>query len=233
MHRARDDPSPRAPPRSDPSEPRRQAGVGATLRLTLNAEEDHPKSEKLEVEGKVLAVSEDGVFYPKLGTSAGKKDTLGPCASFEIAGSGIKIILKSLRVQCRRCARRRARPAAPVPHLPRGGHAGLLLLELHRDPQARGQVVRELTPPRGRDSFDDFTFMAIDPYAARSIVVKSSIHYRAGFRHVFPLERIIEIETAGLTSSNHATLPWARIPRPFYPLDRDTEWAPPPEVKEL
>ena len=82
--------------------------------------------------------------------------------------------------------------------------------------------------PARRDSFDDFVFMGIDPYAARSIVVKSSIHYRAGFRHVFEAGRIIEIDTPGLTCSNHAALPWARIPRPFYPLDLHTMWAPPP-----
>ena len=45
------------------------AGAGASIDLTLNEEEDHPKSDKLTIKGSVLSVSPDGVFFPKLGTS--------------------------------------------------------------------------------------------------------------------------------------------------------------------
>ena len=71
------------------------------------------------------------------------------------------------------------------------------------------------------DYFDHFGF---DVSAARSIVVKSRGHFRAGFQHLFPPERILEVDAPGLTSPNLANFDWRHLPRPVYPLDPRTAW---------
>lgn len=44
---------------------------------------------------------------------------------------------------------------------------------------------------------------------------------------MFPSERIIEVSTPGLTSSDHETFDWQRLPRPVFPLDGDkVTWSP-------
>jgi microcystin degradation protein MlrC len=60
-------------------------------------------------------------------------------------------------------------------------------------------------------------FVGIDPMAAKLLVVKSTIHYRAAFE---PLARaIIEVDAPGLSSSNLARFDFKKVRRPIFPLD--------------
>lgn len=69
-----------------------------------------------------------------------------------------------------------------------------------------------------------FELLGVDPAQARTIVVKSRGHFRAGFDGFVPSERTYEVDCPGLTSPNLATFPWTRLPRPVYPLDEHTSW---------
>ena len=73
-------------------------------------------------------------------------------------------------------------------------------------------------------STDFFEYLGADVAVARSVVVKSRGHFRAGFQHLFPPERIHEVDVPGLTSPNLANFDWQYLPRPVYPLDPDTVW---------
>ena len=151
------------------------AGVGAEVTLTLNSEEDEPKSEKLVVTGRVQALSESGTFNGKYGMTKGTKGSLGPSAALAIGG--ITLLIISKRTQCL--------------------------------------------------SADQIEFIGLDPAAARSVVVKSEVHYRAGFAHIFSPDRIVEVLVPGLTSPDHKTFEFTRMPRPIFPLDSDVTWPPP------
>ena len=72
-----------------------------------------------------------------------------------------------------------------------------------------------------------FEHLGIDIAAARTVCVKSRGHFRAGFAPWFPPERVIEVDTAGLTSPVLERLDWKGLPRPVYPLDEDADWVPP------
>lgn len=76
-------------------------------------------------------------------------------------------------------------------------------------------------------SNDYLQHFGVDAAAARSTVVKSRGHFRAGFQDIFPPERIIEADVPGLTSCNLLTFPWKHMPRPVYPMDPETTWEPP------
>lgn len=69
--------------------------------------------------------------------------------------------------------------------------------------------------------------LGVDIAAARTVAVKSRGHFRAGFDEFFPPERIFEVDCPGLTSPALHTFNWTRLPRPVYPLDEATTWAPP------
>jgi microcystin degradation protein MlrC len=75
-------------------------------------------------------------------------------------------------------------------------------------------------------STDYLSAFGIDPEACRSIVVKSRGHFRAGFQHLFPPERILEVDVPGLTSPNLANFNWRFLPRPVFPLDPEASWEP-------
>lgn len=72
-----------------------------------------------------------------------------------------------------------------------------------------------------------FEMFGLDVAEARTVVVKSRGHFRAGFVPWFPPERVFEIDTKGLTSPVLENFEWRGLPRPVYPLDEDTEWHPP------
>ena len=72
-----------------------------------------------------------------------------------------------------------------------------------------------------------FEHLGLDIAAARTVCVKSRGHFRAGFTPWFPPERVVEVDTAGLTSPVLERLEWKGLPRPVYPLDEDTDWVPP------
>ena len=70
-----------------------------------------------------------------------------------------------------------------------------------------------------------FEMFGIDIATAKTVVVKSRGHFRAGFRPWFPPEQVKEVDTAGLTSPVLERLPFQNLPRPSYPLDEDAIWA--------
>ncbi len=67
----------------------------------------------------------------------------------------------------------------------------------------------------------------IDIGAARTVVVKSRGHFRAGFDEFFTPDRIFEVDAPGLTSPVLKNFPWKRLPRPVYPLDEGATWREP------
>ena len=67
-----------------------------------------------------------------------------------------------------------------------------------------------------------FRSVGIEPTARRMLAVKSSVHFRAAFG---PLAvEIIEVETPGLSPSELAALPYRRVRRPIFPLDREVRY---------
>lgn len=72
-----------------------------------------------------------------------------------------------------------------------------------------------------------FEMMGLDIAAARTVVVKSRGHFRAGFDEFFKPEQVYEVDTEGLTSPNLDRIPFKGLPRPVYPLDPDTAWKEP------
>jgi microcystin degradation protein MlrC len=63
-----------------------------------------------------------------------------------------------------------------------------------------------------------FTSVGIDPRAKRYLLLKSRIHYRAGFA---PLGRAtITLDGEGVTTSDNSRLDYVRVRRPTFPLDR-------------
>jgi microcystin degradation protein MlrC len=68
--------------------------------------------------------------------------------------------------------------------------------------------------------------LGVDLRAVRSLVVKSRGHFRAGFDDIFPRAAIVEVDVPGLTSVVLERVPYRNIPRPIWPLDPDTTWAP-------
>jgi microcystin degradation protein MlrC len=72
-----------------------------------------------------------------------------------------------------------------------------------------------------------FEMMGLDIGKARSVVVKSRGHFRAGFDEFFPPERVIEVDCPGLTTPMLQRLTFKRLPRPVFPLDADARWVAP------
>lgn len=66
-----------------------------------------------------------------------------------------------------------------------------------------------------------FEMFGLDIATARTIVVKSRGHFRAGFIPWFPPEQVYEVDTGGLTSPVLARYDFKYLPRPSFPLDAD------------
>jgi microcystin degradation protein MlrC len=62
-----------------------------------------------------------------------------------------------------------------------------------------------------------FTSVGIDPEAKRFLLLKSRVHWRAGFKQV--TRAVIECDGTGVCTSDYGKLRFTRIPRPVYPLD--------------
>jgi microcystin degradation protein MlrC len=77
-----------------------------------------------------------------------------------------------------------------------------------------------------------FEMHGLDVGAARTVVVKSRGHFRGGFDEFFTPERIIEVDTPGLTSPVLERLNFKGLPRPVFPLDADAQWSPRAAVYE-
>jgi len=72
-----------------------------------------------------------------------------------------------------------------------------------------------------------FTMLGLDPARAKTVVVKSRGHFRAGFDLLFPAERVREIDGPGLTSPVLSRFDFRNLPRPVFPLDAAAEWTVP------
>jgi len=82
--------------------------------------------------------------------------------------------------------------------------------------RARAQIV---VTERPHEPFDVgvFTHAGIDPRKKRYLMLKSRIHYRAGFK---PLAaRIVECAGAGVTNADLSIYPYRKLTRPIFPLD--------------
>ncbi len=67
-----------------------------------------------------------------------------------------------------------------------------------------------------------FTSVGIDPAHCRYLLLKSRIHYRAGFS---PYEKArVTLDGVGVTTSDNAQLTFDVLRRPIYPLDPDAKW---------
>ena len=67
-----------------------------------------------------------------------------------------------------------------------------------------------------------FTSVGIDPAAMRFVLLKSRIHYRAGFA---PLAKAtFTLDGVGVTTSDNTKLDYQHVRRPIYPLDRLNDW---------
>lgn len=148
-------------------------GVGARFHAVFNRVES-AFSRRFEAGATVRALT-DGRGTGRRGTMAGRDFELGPTALLELAGSGMQVVVISLRRQC---------------HEPR-------TLEMH----------------------------GLDIAQARTVVVKSRGHFRAGFDEFFPPARIFEVDSPGLTSPVLSNFSWRRLPRPSYPLDPGAAFA--------
>jgi microcystin degradation protein MlrC len=63
----------------------------------------------------------------------------------------------------------------------------------------------------------------IDPRHCRYLLLKSRIHYRAGFAPIG--KATITLDGVGVTTSDNAILCFERLQRPIYPLDPNATWA--------
>ncbi|HEX6959345.1 MAG TPA: M81 family metallopeptidase [Ferrovibrio sp.] len=67
-----------------------------------------------------------------------------------------------------------------------------------------------------------FTSVGIDPQHKRYLLLKSRIHYRAGFA---PLAKAtFTLDGEGVTTSDNSILKYEKLRRPIYPLDRINDW---------
>lgn len=64
----------------------------------------------------------------------------------------------------------------------------------------------------------------LEPAEAQIVVVKSPNQFRAGYEAL--AHEIIVVDAPGCASANLRTLPFQRLPRPFYPFDEEWPDAP-------
>jgi len=72
-----------------------------------------------------------------------------------------------------------------------------------------------------------FEMMGVDIAAARTVVVKSRGHFRAGFDEFFASDQVVEVDAPGLTSPILSRFDFKHLPRPIFPIDTDVDWRPP------
>ncbi|MBM3534096.1 MAG: M81 family metallopeptidase [Alphaproteobacteria bacterium] len=71
-----------------------------------------------------------------------------------------------------------------------------------------------------------FEMFGLDIAKARSVIVKSRGHFRAGFDEFFADGNIVEVDVPGLTTPVLSRVPYRNLPRPIFPLDPDASWTP-------
>ena len=69
-----------------------------------------------------------------------------------------------------------------------------------------------------------FRSLGIEPTTKRYLVLKSRIHFRAGFGAI--AKREIHCDGVGVTSSNNDLFRFEKVRRPIYPLDPNTPATP-------
>jgi len=94
------------------------------------------------------------------------------------------------------------------------------LLELGGVTVAVASIRRQTLGP------DHYEHFGVDVDAARTFLIKSRGHFRAGFDHLVPGDRIKEVDGPGLASPNLSRSDWHGLPRPIYPLDPEMDWTP-------
>lgn len=67
-----------------------------------------------------------------------------------------------------------------------------------------------------------FSMMDIDPAKSRYILLKSRIHYRAGFGSL--ARHTLTLDGEGVTTSDNTRLSYRNLRRPIYPLDPEATW---------
>lgn len=65
-----------------------------------------------------------------------------------------------------------------------------------------------------------FEVLGANTKATKVIVVKSRGHFRAGFAHLVTADRILEVDSPGLTAPSLQAVPFARLPQTHYPFNR-------------
>ena len=80
----------------------------------------------------------------------------------------------------------------------------------------RAQIV---VTERPHEPFDlgVFTHAGIDPRTKRYLMLKSRIHYRAGFKPI--ASHVVECAGAGVTNADLSVYPYRKLTRPIFPLD--------------
>jgi len=63
-----------------------------------------------------------------------------------------------------------------------------------------------------------FTSLGIDPLTKKYLMLKSRVHYRAGFRPI--AKQVIACAGVGVCTSDYAMLDFKKVRRPIYPLDK-------------
>jgi microcystin degradation protein MlrC len=78
---------------------------------------------------------------------------------------------------------------------------------------------RIVVTERHHEPFDLVVFRhcGIEPTRARYIMLKSRIHYRAGFKPI--ASHIVECQGEGVTNADLSVYRYARVKRPIFPLD--------------
>lgn len=66
-----------------------------------------------------------------------------------------------------------------------------------------------------------FASQGIDPTKKRYLMLKSRVHWRAGFGDL--AQTIVECAGVGVCTSDYSVLDFKRVRRPIYPLDKNTE----------
>jgi len=85
-------------------------------------------------------------------------------------------------------------------------------------------LVRILIAERSTMTVDPelFRSQGLDPLDMKIVVVKSPNGFRAAYEPI--AKRIFVVDTPGVSSANFAAMPFRRINRPIYPLDRDMSY---------
>jgi microcystin degradation protein MlrC len=81
-----------------------------------------------------------------------------------------------------------------------------------------------VTEPHQCHDLQQFLAFGIDPRGKKIIAVKSMQHFRAGFEPI--ASRVLVCDSGALASPDLTKFTFHRVPRPIYPLDRDTPYNP-------